>query len=105
MALNGQLYSTQKRTMSGVKRTVKDYSESTTIHGISYIFESGLSALERLKDISTPDFSTPNFNPGLFNHELFNPGLFNHESLNHGDEQFMVENSGVEMSQVGMSSL
>ena len=47
MALNGQLYSTQKRTMSGVKRTVKDYSESTTIHGISYIFESGLSALER----------------------------------------------------------
>ena len=48
MALNGQLYPTQKRTMSGVKRTVKDYSESTTIHGISYIFESGLSALERL---------------------------------------------------------
>ena len=34
--------------MSWVKRTVKDYSESTTIHGISYIFESGLSALERL---------------------------------------------------------
>ena len=47
VALNGQLYSTQKRIMSGVKRTVKDYSESTTIHGISYIFESGLSALER----------------------------------------------------------
>ena len=48
MALNGQLYPTLNRTMSGVKRTVKDYSESTTIHGISYIFESGLSALERL---------------------------------------------------------
>ena len=35
-------------TMSVVTRTIKDYSESTTIHGIAYIFESSVTALERL---------------------------------------------------------
>ena len=73
VALNGQLYSTQKRTMSGVKRTVKDYSESTTIHGINYIFESGLSALERLKDISTPGLFNPKLQPRTFQPKTFQP--------------------------------
>lgn len=34
--------------MGALTRTVKDYSESTTIHGIGYIFEFGVSAIERI---------------------------------------------------------
>ena len=33
--------------------TLKEYADSTTIHGISYIFQSGLSILERLIWISS----------------------------------------------------
>ena len=44
--------------MSELTRTVKDYSESTTIHGISYIFESGITALERLLWICVVCFGT-----------------------------------------------
>ena len=33
--------------MGVVSRTVQEYSESTTIHGIGYIFGHGVSALER----------------------------------------------------------
>ena len=31
-----------------LSRTVKEYADSTTIHGINYIFESGISVIERL---------------------------------------------------------
>ena len=34
--------------MGAIEQTTKQYSENTTIHGIGYIFESGLSVLERL---------------------------------------------------------
>ena len=44
--------------MSELTRTVKDYSESTTIHGIGYIFESGVTALERLLWICVVCFGT-----------------------------------------------
>ena len=34
--------------MTSARNTVQQYSENTTVHGISYVFEKGLPHLERL---------------------------------------------------------
>lgn len=34
--------------MAAFPKTVKEYSESTTIHGIGYIFELGVTVFERI---------------------------------------------------------
>ena len=31
-----------------LSKTIKEYADSTTIHGINYIFQSGISVIERL---------------------------------------------------------
>ena len=72
--------------------TTNTFSWKKILIGIICLMPGLQKLLQRLQDISTPEFSTPSFNPRQFNpktkmkfstHDFSTPTLLNHELFNH----------------------